>query len=115
MTGAPKYPLVDGRRVSHLREVLLRDIAALASDWRGARESQGPDRAVVEIAARLAEEATKRLDKTPERDALAFLEMFDIAPPRPSAARGISVFALKEDKIAPVLARARQSSGQASL
>jgi hypothetical protein len=107
MTRAPEYPLVDGRRVSQLREVLLRDIAALAPDWRGAQESQGPDRALVEIAARLAEEATKRLDKTPERDALAFLEMFDIAPPRPSAARGISVFVLKEDKTAPVIAPAR--------
>jgi hypothetical protein len=93
--------------VSQLRSALLHDIAALAPDWRGAQEMQGPDRAVVEIAARLAEEATKRLDKTPERDALAFLEMFDIAPPRPSAAKGVSVFALKENKTAPVLARAR--------
>ncbi|MEP4962846.1 MAG: hypothetical protein ABJU19_26645 [Roseobacter sp.] len=79
----------------------------MAPQWRGAAEAEGPDRTLVEVAARLSEEATKRLDKTPERDALAFLEMFDIAPPQPVAARGVSVFALKEGQSAPVLARAR--------
>lgn len=107
MSGRPGYPAVDPRRVGQLRAALLRDIAAMAPQWRGASEAEGPDRALVEIAARLSEEATKRLDKTPERDALAFLEMFDIAPPQPVAARGVSVFALKEGQDAPVLARAR--------
>ncbi|MCG6986330.1 MAG: hypothetical protein LJE61_14150 [Thiocapsa sp.] len=107
MTRAPDYPPVDPRRVSELRQALLRDIAALAPDWRGAQDTQGADRAIVEVAARLGEEATRRLDETPQRDALAFLEMFDIAPPGPVAAQGVSVFALKEDKTAPVLARAR--------
>ncbi len=107
MTRSPAYPKVDGRRVSDLRSDLLRDIAALAPDWRAVSAETGADRAIVEIAARLAEEATRRLDQTPQRDALAFLELFDVAPPRPSAARGVSVFALKEDNPGPVTAAAR--------
>ncbi|MCP4448691.1 MAG: hypothetical protein GY811_25635, partial [Myxococcales bacterium] len=107
MTSGPEYPLVDSRRVGQLRKALLRDIAAMAPTWRGAAEAQGPDRALVEVAARLSEEATRRLDKTPQRDALAFLEMFDIAPPQPVAARGVTVFALKDGQTSPVLAKAR--------
>jgi hypothetical protein len=107
MSDRPTYPAVDPRRVSKLREALLRDIAAMAPDWRGAAEETGPDRAVVEAGARLSEEATKRLDRTPERDALAFLDMFNIAPPDPRAAEGVIVFGLKEDQARPVLARAR--------
>jgi len=107
MSRTPEYPPVDPRRLSRLRQVLLKDIAALAPDWRGAQEALGPDRAIVEIAARLSEESTRRLDKTPERDALAFLDLFDIAPPRPGAATGVSVFTLKEEKTVPVLAPAR--------
>ena len=107
MSRTPGYPAVDPRRVGQLRAALLRDIAAMAPQWRGAAEAEGPDRALVEVAARLSEEATKRLDMTSERDALAFLEMFDIAPPQPVAARGVSVFALKAGQSAPVLARAR--------
>ena len=101
------YPAVDPRRVSDLRKVLLRDIAAMAPDWRGASEEDGADRAIVEVAARLSEEATKRLDRTPERDALAFFDMLDIAPPSPVAAEGFAVFALKEDQIRPVQAPAQ--------
>ncbi|MBF9031835.1 hypothetical protein HKCCE3408_15655 [Rhodobacterales bacterium HKCCE3408] len=92
------YPPVDPRRTRALRADLLADIAALAPAWRGAAEESGPDRALVEIAARLAEHATRRLDRTPERDALAFLAALDIPPPEPRSAEGHAVFALAEDR-----------------
>jgi len=107
MKRPPLYPSVDSRRATEIRQSLLRDIAAMAPQWRGVLEDSNPDRAVVEIAARLSEEATKRLDQTPERDALAFLEMFNIPPPVPIAAEGVAVFALKENQDQSVLAKSR--------
>ncbi|MEZ5875585.1 MAG: hypothetical protein R3D30_12440 [Hyphomicrobiales bacterium] len=86
---------------------MLRDIAAMAPAWQGAHQETGADRALVEAGARLAEEATKRLDRTPERDALAFFDMFDVPPPKPVAAEGFAVFALKEDQTEPVPIPAR--------
>ncbi len=107
MTRRPSYPPVDPRRTQALRQTLLRDVASMASFWRGAQEDTGADRALIEAAARLQEEATKRLDKMPERDALAFLDMFDIAPPQPVAAEGLTAFVLKEDRTRPVDVPAR--------
>lgn len=107
MTSRPRYPDVDERRAAGLRSALLRDIAAMAPFWRGPHEPAGADRALVEAAARLHEEATKRLDRTPERDALAFLDMLDIAPPQPVAAEGLVAVALKEERRAPVEVPAR--------
>ena len=101
------YPTIDRRRVRELRRVLLRDAAAMAPHWRGAAEESGADRALVEAAARLFEEATTRLNKTPERDALAFLDAFDVPPPEPVAARGHVALALKADKAEPVEIAAR--------
>lgn len=102
MTLPGKYPPVDPRRAPELRRVLLRDTAAMAAFWQGAFEGKGADRALIEIASRLFEESTSRLDKTPERDALAFFETFDFAPPLPKSAKGHVVFALKDDRSTPV-------------
>ena len=93
------YPRVDGRRARQLREELLRDMAAMAPDWRAVLDVSGADRAIVEIAARFLEETTVRLDKTPERDALAFLDFFDVPAPQPRSAEGFAVFALSEEAI----------------
>lgn len=92
-----KYPLIDERRGKQLRADLLRNIAALAPDWRAVENPSGHDRALIEIAARLFEHATQRLDKMPGRDALAFLDMFDIPGPKPSSADGYAIFALAEN------------------
>ena len=97
MTRRLAYPEVDGRRAKDLREAILRDMAALAPDWRAVHEEAGADRALVEIAARFLEQTTVRLDKTPERDALAFLDFFDVPAPAPRSAEGVAVFALSED------------------
>lgn len=101
MTGRRAYPPVDDRRARALRATLLRDMSALAPEWRGATEDTGPDRALVDIAARLLEQSTRRLDQTPERDGLAFLELLSIPTPRPRSAEGFAVVALADDRTAP--------------
>ncbi|MEL6168985.1 MAG: hypothetical protein AAFR35_09855 [Pseudomonadota bacterium] len=106
MSDGPAYPPVDPRRASDLRDTLLRDIAALAPDWKSVAESTGHDRALVEIAARMMAHSTRRLDRTAERDALAFLDMFDIPAPQPRAAEGHVVMALAEGRPGPQVAPA---------
>src|SRR3954466_13960399 len=63
--------------------------------------------AMIEIAARLAEHSSRRLDQTPLRDKLAFLEMLDIAAAPPRAASVPVVFSLAEKRDEPVFAPAR--------
>ena len=99
------FPKIDGRQTSHLRADLLRDIRALIPDWQNAKAEIGPDRALVEIAARLAEHATRRLDQTPLRDTLAFYDMLDIPADEPKAAEALFAFTLTEKRDRPVIAQ----------
>ncbi|SPH23951.1 hypothetical protein DEA8626_03028 [Defluviimonas aquaemixtae] len=107
MSGVPEYPPIDPRRGRLLREDLLRDIAELAPGWRAVAEESGADRALVQIAARLLEQSTRRLDKTPERDGLAFLDMLNVPAPQPRSAEGHAVVALAKDREGPETLPAR--------
>ncbi|EEE36144.1 conserved hypothetical protein [Rhodobacteraceae bacterium KLH11] len=102
MSDMPEYPTLEPRRGRQLRQDFLRDMAAIAPQWRGLAEAAGTDRALLEIAARLLEHSTRRLDKTPERDGLAFLDMLDVPAPQPRSAEGHAVIALDADQDAPV-------------
>jgi hypothetical protein len=100
-------PATDPRRTAALRAVLERLAPALAPQWTGPRQSGTFGRAMVEIAARLAEETTRRLDQTPSRDTAAFFDELDISPSAPRAADATLVFALAEARQTPISAPAR--------
>ena len=104
MSGAP---LTDRRRAQGLREALAETAPWLAPDWAGPGQEGDFGAALYEIAARLAEQSTRRLDQTALRDKLAFLETLDIAAPAPRSARVPIVFRLAETRSEPVYAPAR--------
>jgi hypothetical protein len=83
----------------------MRLVPALAPDWSPASGDFGL--ALLEIAARLGEETTQRLDRTAERDAIAFFDVLDLPPSPPRAATGMMVFALTESQPRAVFALAR--------
>jgi len=104
---AERLPTVDARRASKLREALGRNARMLAPDWAGVAQDGDFGRALLEIAARLAEHSTSRLDATPLRDKLAFLDALDVATPAPQSATAPIVFTLAERRDAKVSAPAR--------
>lgn len=79
----------------------------LAPDWAGLHHKDDFGRALMQIAARLAEQTTTRLDKTAFRDKLAFLEALDVEPPPPRSATVPIVFTLADKRDTPVFAPAR--------
>ncbi|MEA3037496.1 MAG: hypothetical protein QOE79_9 [Sphingomonadales bacterium] len=104
---AADWPSTDARRASQLREALKRSAAMLTPDRIGAEGEGDFGRALVEIAARLAEHSTTRLDRTALRDKLAFLDMVDVVTPAPQSATVPIVFTLAEKRLTPVFAPAR--------
>lgn len=104
---AGDWPITDSRRASALRDALARMVPALAPDWAGLDQEGDFGRALVEIAARLAEHSTSRLDRTALRDKLAFLDALDVATPPPRSATVPIVFTLAEKRLEPVFAPAR--------
>lgn len=104
---AERLPTVDARRASKLREALGRNARMLAPDWAGVAQEGDFGRALLEIAARLAEHSTSRLDATPLRDKLAFLDALDVATPAPQSATAPIVFTLAERRDTKVSAPAR--------
>ena len=100
-------PLTDPRRVQALRAALAQMAPWLAPEWAGFGQEGEFGAALYEIAARLAEHSTRRLDQTPLRDKLAFLDTLDIAAPAPRAATVPIVFTLAEKRGEPVYAPPR--------
>lgn len=100
-------PPIDRRPASVLRAALAEIAPTVAPDWYGPGREGTFGRALIEIAARMGEETTRRLELTPRRDALAFFEALDIAPAPPQAAEATMVFALGESRQTPVLAPSR--------
>lgn len=105
MTGS--VSATDPRRATALRAFLQRLAPGLAPQWAGPRQDGTFGRAMIEIAARLAEETTRRLDQTPSRDTIAFFNELDISPSAPRAADATLVFTLAEARQTPVFAPAR--------
>jgi len=102
-----RYPVIDARRVSALRDALLRMAPSLVPEWSALGESGTLGKALLEIAGRLGEHTTRRLDQTPRRDALAFFDTLDIPPAAPQAAEATLVFSLVDKRQTQVLAPAR--------
>ncbi|HMG48275.1 MAG TPA: hypothetical protein VK614_12540 [Allosphingosinicella sp.] len=100
-------PLTDPRRAQALRDALAQMAPWLAPEWAGLKQEGDFGAALYEIAARLAEHSTLRLDQTALRDKLAFLDTLDIAAPAPRAATVPIVFMLGEKRSAPVYAPPR--------
>jgi hypothetical protein len=100
-------PLTDPRRAQALRAALAQMAPWLAPEWAGLGQEGDFGAALYEIAARLAEHSTRRLDQTPLRDKLAFLDTLDIAAPAPQSATVPIVFVLAEKRGEPVYAPPR--------
>jgi hypothetical protein len=101
------YPVVDPRRARALAAELEAMARSLAPGWCADPGSGDAGRAVLEIAARLAEHVTRRLDETPRRDALAFFDLLEVPPPAARAALAPVVFTLAEKRTTPVVAPER--------
>ncbi len=104
---APQPPSSDSRRASALRSLLLDITPSVAPDWFGPSREGTFGRAMVEIASRMGEETTRRLDQTARRDLAAFFDAIDIAPDPPQAAEAVAVFSLAENRESPVFAPRR--------
>lgn len=89
---------IDGRRARDLRSELDVSASALVPEWTGASDSGEFGAALYEIAARLAEHTTRRLDATGQRDRLAFYETLNLSGGAARAARVPIAFTLAEKR-----------------
>ncbi|MBD3925673.1 hypothetical protein IEZ26_13655 [Nocardioides cavernae] len=108
---ARSLPGTDPRRAGRLRAELDRVGAATNPGWEVATAPDSFGRALLEIAAALAEVATTQLDRTAERDALAFVDTLDIPPPSPQAATATVILAPEESRTASTHVPARTQVG----
>jgi hypothetical protein len=106
-----RLPSTDARRAAALRAELDRAGSAMVPGWGLAMASDSFGRAVLEIAARFAEETSSRLDRTAERDTLAFYDTLDIPPPAPQAATATLVFVTEEARTTATSAPLRVQVG----
>ncbi|MDR7254310.1 hypothetical protein J2X46_003303 [Nocardioides sp. BE266] len=95
---ARSLPGTDPRRAGQLRAELDRVGAATTPGWEVATAPDSFGRALLEIAAALAEVTTTQLDRTAERDALAFADTLDIPSPSPQAATAALVLVPEESR-----------------
>lgn len=106
-----RLPSTDVRRAAVLRAELDRAGSAMVPGWRVGVAPDSFGRALLEIAARFAEETSSRLDRTAERDALAFYDTLDIPPPAPQAATATLVFVTEEARTTTTSAPLRVQVG----
>jgi hypothetical protein len=71
-------PAPDPRRATELTAELARAASALAPDWAGVADNGDFGSALYRIAARLGEQVTRRMDRAPDRDRLAFYETLEL-------------------------------------
>ena len=109
-----RLPSTDARRAAALRAELDRAGSAMVPGWGVAVAPGSFGRALLEIAARFAEETSSRLDRTAERDTLAFYDTLDIPPPAPQAATATLVFVTEEARTTPPRRRCGCRSGPPS-
>ena len=106
-----RLPSTDARRAAALRAELDRAGSAMVPGWGVAVAPGSFGRALLEIAARFAEETSSRLDRTAERDALAFYDTLDVPPPAPQAATATLVFVTEEARTTSTSAPLRVQVG----
>jgi hypothetical protein len=97
------YPDTDARDVKELRADLEREVVALVPALSRPPRDGEFGNAFYELALRMAAQVTSRLNKTAQRDALAFFDALDIPPMAPRAAEAPLVFTLAEKKDEPVI------------
>ena len=97
------YPDTDTRDVKELRAGLEQKVAALVPSLSRPPRKGEFGNAFYELALRMAAQVTSRLNKTAQRDALAFFDALDIPPMAPRAAEAPLVFTLTEKKDEPVI------------
>jgi Baseplate J-like protein len=102
---AASYPETDSRGVKELRAALEREAAVLVPALSQPPRPGEFGHAFYELAARMAAQLTSRLNKTAQRDEIAFFDALDIPPMAPRAAEAPVVFVLAEKRDAPVIAR----------
>ena len=108
---ARSLPSTDPRRAGQLRDDLDRLGSASTPGWEVVTAADSFGRALLEIAAALAEVTTTQLDRTAERDALAFADTLDIPPPSPQAATAMLVLVPEESRSAATHVPARTQVG----
>ena len=106
-----RLPSTDARRATVLRVELDRAGSAMVPGWRVGVAPDSFGRALLEIAARFAEETSSRLDRTAERDALALYDTLDIPPPAPQTATATLVFVTEEARTTATSAPLRVQVG----
>ena len=106
-----RLPSTDARRAAVLRAELDRAGSAMVPGWGVGVAPGSFGRALLEIAARFAEETSSRLDRTAERDALAFYDTLDVPPPAPQAATATLVFVTEEARTTTTSAPLRVQVG----
>ena len=104
-------PTTDARRAAQLRAELDRIGSATTPGWGVATAPDSFGRALLEIAGLLAEVTTTQLDRTAERDALAFADALDIPPPAPQAASATFVLVPEEARTTPTPVPSRTQLG----
>ncbi|NLX10726.1 MAG: putative baseplate assembly protein, partial [Chloroflexi bacterium] len=85
-----KSPVLDERHAAQLVAALLARRPGYTPDWLP--PDQGPDAALLWIAARYAEHILQRLNQAPEKNKLAFLDLLGIQLTPAQAARAPIVF-----------------------
>jgi hypothetical protein len=101
------YPSTDQRGVAALRDYLGRLASALTPGWTPTGEHDDVGSALLQIGARLASETTQRLNRTAQRDAMAFFDFLGLPPTPPRAATGTLVMTLADNHPGSVSAAAR--------
>ena len=95
------FPSVDERRARELFAELEYMARAFLPGWSGATAEGDAGHALLQIAARLGEQVTYRLDKTPRRDTIAFFDALDIPPQAPGP--GIAVCSTSSSSASVIL------------
>ena len=96
-------PLATAPDTEELLDRLLRTFPQLAPAWRGMERDGSFVRALLEISARLGRETTRRFERLPERDALAFFDLLELPPATVAAAQAITVMSVVDGRTRPVL------------
>src|SRR5438067_2196290 len=91
-------PLLDDRSWQDLRDEALARVPIYTPEWTDLRPGD-PGVALVEVFAYLTEALIYRLNRVPDNNYLAFLNLLDTAPRAGEPAKGIVQFALTDKNI----------------
>ena len=99
-------PDLDDRTFDQIREELLRRIPRYAPEWTDWNDSD-PGVTLIELFAWLTETIGYRLNRTPERSLLEFLDVLGIEPDAAAPASADLTFTVRDGETRPILVPAR--------